>query len=611
MLYKIQSLVFPTEEKHQQSRKLFYKGDHAILDIEQKILTMNRGQRCDFTTYINACSWQKWQKYTNATNVSITIDVDGEIELLFVGYTKDALTVNRQSFERKTIKTNGREKIVFTFPNNDCQMIGFEVTALNETTIYGGYYSVEIKKKDMQDVILSIATTTCKKEEFIKKNVSLISKELLADNDDLSERLYLHVVDNGRTLSKKDINGKHIFLHSNINSGGSGGFARGMMESLHQSPAVTHVLLMDDDVLVLPESIRRTFNLLRLLKPEYRDHFISGAMLYYEDPQRQHEDIGTIEYSGNNCRFVSLKGVLNHSKINDSLENERIMYRHKNAYAAWWYCCIPTKIIKREGLPLPIFIRCDDSEYSLRSKAKFITMNGICIWHMGFATKFNTTFDKYQQYRNMSIAQSASGIIPEANMLSVFYNSFRVEMLRFNYDAAELTIKSLEDYVKGPDFIMNNDGEEITLSKFKLNEKMAPLTDLLDEIDFNVQECFSDSRFKLIDRIILKLTWNGQRFTPKSWEREGVVPISFEWSIQPNKIVLRNKLLAVNPYTYTGAFRIKDKNRFKELMKRYRKVSKYYRKHKEEISAAYRVKFSEMTSEDFWCEYLGIPKYEK
>ena len=149
------------------------------------------------------------------------------------------------------------------------------------------------------------------------------------------------------------------------------------------------------------------------------------------------------------------------------------------------------------------------------------------------------------------------------------------------------------------------------LSKFKLNEKMAPLTDLLDEIDFNVRECFSDSRFKLIDRIILKLTWNGQRFTPKSWEREGIVPISFEWNIQPNKIVLRNKLLAVNPYTYTGAFRIKDKNRFKELMKRYRKVSKYYRKHKEEISAAYREKFSEMTSEDFWCEYLGIPKYEK
>ena len=171
MLYKIQSLVFPTEEKHQQSRKLFYKGDYGILDIDKKRLAMSRGQKCDFITYINACSWQKWQKYTSATNVSVTIDIKGEVELLFAGYTKDALIVDRQSFERKTIKTSGREKITFTFPDNNCQMIGFEVVALNNAVIYGGYYSVEIKKKDIQDVILSIATTTCKKEEFIKKNI--------------------------------------------------------------------------------------------------------------------------------------------------------------------------------------------------------------------------------------------------------------------------------------------------------------------------------------------------------------------------------------------------------------------------------------------------------
>lgn len=611
MLYKIQSLVFPTEEKHQQSRKLFYKGDYGILDIDKKRLAMSRGQKCDFITYINACSWQKWQKYTSATNVSVTIDIKGEVELLFAGYTKDALIVDRQSFERKTIKTSGREKITFTFPDNNCQMIGFEVVALNNAVIYGGYYSVEIKKKDMQDVILSIATTTCKKEEFIKKNISLISEELLSGNDDLSKNLYLHVVDNGRTLFESDINGKHIYLHPNINSGGSGGFARGMMESLHQNPAATHVLLMDDDVLVLPESIRRTFNLLRLLKPEYREHFISGAMLYYEDPLKQHEDVGSVKNLGNDYCFVSTKGVLDQSKISDALENERIMYKHKNAHAAWWYCCIPAKVIKREGLPLPIFIRCDDIEYSLRCRANFITMNGICVWHMGFATKFNTVFDKYQQHRNISIAQSTSGVLPEINMLSVFYNSFRVEMLRFNYDAAQLIIESLEDYAKGPDFIMNNDSGEVTLSKFKLNEKMLPLADLLDEIDFNIQECSMDSKPRLIDRVILKLTWNGQRFTPKSWERNGAVPISFDRNIQPNKIVLRNKLLAINPYACTGAFRVKDKKRFKELMHKYRSVSKYYKKHKEEIGLSYKEKFSEMTSENFWCKYLGIPKYEK
>ena len=48
---------------------------------------------------------------------------------------------------------------------------------------------------------------------------------------------------------------------------------------------------MDDDVKILPESIIKTYNLLRCLKPEYRDHFISGAMLYYEKMHVQHEDV--------------------------------------------------------------------------------------------------------------------------------------------------------------------------------------------------------------------------------------------------------------------------------------------------------------------------------
>ena len=33
--------------------------------------------------------------------------------------------------------------------------------------------------------------------------------------------------------------------------------------------------------------------------------------------------------------------------------------------------------------------RGDDVEFSIANNAKFITMNGICIWHMGFAAKFN------------------------------------------------------------------------------------------------------------------------------------------------------------------------------------------------------------------------------
>ena len=160
-----------------------------------------------------------------------------------------------------------------------------------------------------------------------------------------------------------------------------------------KKPAATHVLLMDDDVLVLPESIRRTYNLLRLIKPEYKDYFISGAMLYYENPSFQHEDIGTVDVNGYDCRFKALKGIFNHQELTDNLENERFYPYSKNSYAAWWYCCMPINTIKKNGLPLPIFIRVDDMEYALRCKARMITMNGICVWHMGFVTKYNGVFE--------------------------------------------------------------------------------------------------------------------------------------------------------------------------------------------------------------------------
>lgn len=51
----------------------------------------------------------------------------------------------------------------------------------------------------------------------------------------------------------------HIYYHRNKNVGGSGGFTRGMIESIRQKPKATHVLLMDDDVVVLSESIKRTY----------------------------------------------------------------------------------------------------------------------------------------------------------------------------------------------------------------------------------------------------------------------------------------------------------------------------------------------------------------
>lgn len=608
MEYRIQSLVLPTEEKHRGCRKLFYRGNLGILDTEKKTLTIGYGQGCDFATYINACSWRKWQNYTNAKKLKLHITFEGDAELTFLGYDKEALAVNRKEFAIKKYSNKTKKEIIYEFPENDEMMVGFEISALSKCTISNAFFTVEVKDSDVNNVVLSLATTTCNKEAFIKKNVELIKNEILSLKDEMAKNFYLHVVDNGRTLTKKDISGDHVYLHPNKNAGGAGGFARGMMESLNQKPKATHILLMDDDVLVLPESIRRTYNLLKLLKPEHKETLISGAMLYYENPGYQHEDIGTV---GDDWRYRPLKEKLNLGKISYALENEKNYTLHKNSYAAWWYCCVPVTQVKKHGLPLPLFIRGDDIEYGRRLNIPIITMNAICVWHMGFVTKYNAAFNQYQQYRNSLIAQATTGAIPHLNIIAAFYDAFRTEIMQFNYGAAELIARALEDFMKGPKYIETADGEKIARENFKLNDKLVPLSELPDGNTFRPKDSYEAPQLSFKNRVLIRLTWNGQRFFPKFLDKGGVVPISFDDGIQIQRIALHNKLIAVNPYNETGIYRIKDKKRFRELMRRYNRVMRDYKRRGNQVRKAYADDAKYMTSEKFWRKYLGLDNGKK
>lgn len=602
MEYIIQNVVLPTEVKHQQCKDLFFHGS-GYLNRTEKTLLLGRGECADFVTYLNGCSYKKWKKYTFVSNVTLHVEAEGEFSLLLLGYTKKPAMVDRVEYASKNYIFKERQSISIDFEDCDEQIIGFEIHASGVCKFYGAYYTVVCDENDLNEVRLCIATTTCKKEDFIKKNVELLKTELFEQNDELKENIYLHVVDNGRTLSKDDIYGEHIYLHPNNNTGGAGGFARGMIESLNQDFPATHVLLMDDDVLMLPESIARTYHLLRLMKDEYKNSFISGAMLYYEEPNRQHEDIGTIT---KDCMFCSLKPKVDLGNIGSILDNEDEFLHQKNEYAGWWYCCIPTTMIKKYGLPLPLFIRCDDMEYSLRCKANIITMNGICVWHMGFVTKYNAAFDKYQQCRNLLIDKASSNILENVDVIGFVNKSYRAELLKFNYNAAELIVRGLEDFLKGPQFIAVDDGEKIVQENTKLNDKMQPLADFKN-IEFpDVFSCYFDPPRKFIDKWLYRITYNGQRFWPLMFCKKGYPLIAFDHTYQPQKMSMHRHMVAVNPFNRTGIIRTLDKKRYRALQKRFKNAMAYYRKNYARIEREYTNQKEYLTSEKFWKKYLKL-----
>ena len=145
--------------------------------------------------------------------------------------------------------------------------------------------------------------------------------------------------------------------------------------------------------------------MLLLVKPKYKEYIISGAMLCYEEMDVFHEDVGFLGADGGQN---SSKG---HGKIvdmADMLQKEEAKTKKADSYAGWWYCCVPVTMIEKNGFALPLFIRVDDTEFSFRNNAKFITMNGICVWHMGFTLKFNYFMEYYQVFRNFLIEEACN-----------------------------------------------------------------------------------------------------------------------------------------------------------------------------------------------------------
>ncbi len=609
MDYLIQSICFPKEEKHLLCTELFYKGKEGYLDRRAGTLTLAYGQKCDLLTYLNACSWAKWKKFTQAGELTLHLIVEGPVAVSYVGASLIYREIELHEYSEVRDMAQEKREITFTYPENKNTLNSARITALGNCTIFGGYYTVTADEERLNPVHLTISTTTCRKEDYIRKNVSIIKEELLGGSDEIKDHLDVHVVDNGNTLSEEEIAGDHVYFHPNPNTGGSGGFARGMIETLYQKTPATHILLMDDDVLILPESIRRTYHLLRLVKPEYKDRFINGAMLRYERPEFQHEDLGTLSEGK---LFQPLKQPFNHTDLHDVLKCEGY-YNAPCTYAAWWYCCIPMETVKRVGLPMPFFVRGDDSEYSLRSGAKFITMNGICIWHLGFSLKFSAAMDIYQQFRNLHIVQASSDFMKGIDLHHTYQRFFLYDLRKFNYDACELYLKAMTDFLKGPAFLEKANGEALLKENSALNEKTVPLADH-PEIPIRViDEVYGDeANVSLKTRVARRIAWhftdNGQKFGGKKQKNTDYPAAAFDFSIQLTKQAGVTQYAAVNPYLETVAIRRMDIERYKSLKKRYDRLERYYAKHKAELEKAYHEAKPYLTSEKFWRKYLGLPE---
>lgn len=442
-MYKLYDFNF---DKNPSKKELYYKANKEVLINEQdNIVLLEKETKIDFFTYFNSFSLSKWKKYTTINQLKIHIDFEGVLEIKI-------LLAN----ENKEYSILKKEAVNFFDETFDIEELNEDILYIkilsksNTCKIFNISYWGDFKQRENKKI--GIVICTYKREQFVKKTI-----EQLNDFCNKNKWLDVLVIDNGRTLS--EINYENIRLIYNHNYGGSGGFTRGIIEFLHEKK-VDYILLMDDDIEFDNEILFKTYNIISTLKKEYQESFLSGAMLELDRPKIQYENTAYWRlfrlYSlGKNYNLVDKNFLLKNNKIGT----------HINQYAAWWYCCIPVNRILKIGLPLPMFIKGDDMEYSIRNNRELIYMNGIGVWHETFQKKTSIIVNYFAD-RNMLIINQYAEKCNRWTLLIAILGRLAKWIYLKNIDGIKLFNLALSDIVGGFNKITNMSAEK-KLSKIQ------------------------------------------------------------------------------------------------------------------------------------------------
>lgn len=428
LLYK---LTFPKEGVCSLN-ELYYRGG----DRRENGVFLSGGSTVTFDTYFNSFSHIKFKKYTTVRNVTLILNIDGSGTAQIFRYISDN---ERELIAEKQV--SGYDELTFDITNiPDKGFLYFSFTAHSDCTLIGGSWTSNVQKRNIK---LGIVICTYKREEYLRRNIVNLSE--LAKS--LNERFFdVFIVDNARTVN--DDFGEGFTVIPNENTGGSGGFTRGIKEVCSRD--YTHFLLMDDDILFDVNILQRTAAMLSVLNDEYKNASIGGAMLSLDCPYLQKE----LGADWKNNLISQRRHRLDARKASTICGNEEDI---EPDYNGWYYMCMPTGCVKKHGYPLPFFIRCDDIEYSLRAAGHIIVTSGIAVWHESFDNKYSPEMEYYIRRNELILsARYPNGTGFFANWKKLFLGIGKTLLLQ-RYFAADLRFKAYDDFLKGADYFINLD----------------------------------------------------------------------------------------------------------------------------------------------------------
>jgi galactofuranosylgalactofuranosylrhamnosyl-N-acetylglucosaminyl-diphospho-decaprenol beta-1,5/1,6-galactofuranosyltransferase len=419
---------------------------------------IGHGDRISFGTYFNAFPASYWRMWTVVDDVVLTVRLTGADASVIVYRSMP----NGRSQRVESARTTGEGTVEFTFalplgPFGDGGWYWFDIVGGDTGVVLEeASWAADVPADRAEPGTVTIGITTMDRPEFCAKLLGQIGADAdvhrILDQVIVAEQGTQKVAEDEHFPEAEESLAGKLRVIEQGNMGGSGGYARAQLETLEAGRS-TYMLCMDDDVVCEPESIVRAATFGDLCR---RPTIVGGHMFSLYSRAQLHS-FGEII---NKYRFwwMSPPTVENDWDFaGRNLRSARWLHRRIDVdFNGWFMCLIPTEVLRRVGLSLPLFIKWDDSEYGVRAAEHgfpTVTLPGTAVWHVPWTDK-NDALDwqSYFHQRNRTIAALLHSPYERGGrVIRESFNHQIKHLFSMQYSTAELRHLALEDVLAGPE----------------------------------------------------------------------------------------------------------------------------------------------------------------
>jgi galactofuranosylgalactofuranosylrhamnosyl-N-acetylglucosaminyl-diphospho-decaprenol beta-1,5/1,6-galactofuranosyltransferase len=619
----LQRVLMPRPADQLKVRSLYLDEENAPVRVQQDGRysgVIHAGSEVSFATYFNAFPASYWRRWSVLRSVVLRVTVTGSCRVDVYRSKADGESMHVTG----TSHEGGEQVLEFELdlaPFIDGGWYWFDVTAETDTVVReSGWYAPQAPADEPR---LAIGICT-----YNRPVDALAAAKALVEDQEVLDRLALvtiadqgnsHVKDAAGYTEVADALGGRLHVIEQPNLGGSGGFARTIHEAFTNSDA-THVVLLDDDIMIEPDSILRARAFAAYAKTPT---LVGGQMLALQNRSVLHS-MGEIVDRSDFFWTNAPNTEYHHDFGKETLRESSDLHRRIDVdYNGWWMCLIPRVVVEEVGMPLPVFIKWDDAEYGLRAFAggfPTVSLPGTAIWHLSWGDKDDASdWQAYFHIRNRLIAAALHS--PHRHGGQMFAEMLKADLrflINLQYSTVELHHKAYRDFLAGPERLFEDmPGSVVEARKVRTTHSDGQVLDSSADLPLPSMTTAKAVRFRRIPvgaRQIGTTLVKALAHNARPVDRQKAETPELNLAFQDAQWFLLSRLDSATVGTADGrgvTFRRRDPATFRRLaatsVQLLRRMSQGF----PELTARYRAAADELTSIDRWTEAFEKWGYER